>query len=145
MLVVVFGLRVPEQHGWGSRSTGWGVAPSWTPRRRPSAVHPKAALEPEQRAGGAFYGPRVGVVSWGVVTAGPPPTASAAGGRRWPHLAELSCAFPGASSWPLTLGTRPPSLLLPARLSAPTLSPGQIPRATGQLSVAEVPWHSGSP
>lgn len=143
VLVVVFGLRMPEQHGWGSRSTGRGVAPSWTRRHRPPPVHPKAALEPEHPAGGAFYGPRVGVAFWGVVTAGPPPRLARREGGAGPHLAELYRAFPGARSWPLPLGTRTPSLR-PTGLSAPTLSPGQIPRATGRLSVAGVPRHSGS-
>lgn len=143
VLVVVFGLRMPEQHGWGSRSTGRGVAPSWTRRHRPPPVHPKTALEPEHPAGGAFYGPRVGVAFWGVVTAGPPPRLARREGGAGPHLAELSRAFPGARSWPLPLGTRTPSLR-PTGLSAPTLSPGQIPRASGRLSVAGVPRHSGS-
>lgn len=39
----------------------------------------------------------------------PAPTASAAGGRRW-TAPGCACAFPGASSWPLTLGTQPLSL-----------------------------------
>lgn len=130
VLVVVFGLRMPEQHGWGSRSTGRGVAPSWTRRHRPPPVHPKAALEPEHPAGGAFYGPRVGVAFWGVVTAGPPPRLARREGGAGPHLAELSRAFPGARSRPLPLGTRTPSLR-PTGLSAPTLSPGQIPEPRG--------------
>lgn len=81
--------------------------------------------------------------SWGVVTAGPPLPLARREGGAGPHLAEPSRAFPGARSWPLPLGTRPPPLR-PTDLSVPTLSPGQIPRDTGRLSVAGVPRHSGS-
>lgn len=141
MLVVVFRLRVPEQHGWGSRSTGRGVAPSWTRRRYSRAVNPKAALEPELPAAQAFYGPSSGRGIRGRGYYRSALTASAAGGRCWAAPGRASrCAFPGVSSWPLTLGTQPPSLR-PSCLSAPRRST----KAQGDCQWLGAPENSGSP